>query len=802
MIRNAAYLLLCLVLSYSLTAQTHVVTVSGLVKDAQGKPLAFVNVSVLAIRDSSTITGTITNEQGRFSINDIKTGSYLLAFSYTGLEKQVRSFLAGSLHTYLDIGTIEMKERTADLQNVTVSAVNETGGTKMDKRSYTVSDNITQSGGSVLQAMSNLPGVSVEQGGKISLRGSDKITVLVDGKQTALTGFGSQTGLDNIPASSIERIEIINNPSVKYDANGNAGIINIIYKKNRQQGWNGKAAITLGAGALWQRKQSLPGIRSQYVRTPKINPSLSLNYRKNKTNVYAQADWLYTETLNRNDFSERIYTTGEVVRQQLQRNRNTSYATLRAGVDHTIDAQNTITVSGLFNREKIIDNGDNPYYNKDLSQRFRLWQFLEDEVKYTATAMAAWQHKFEQPGHTMNVGFNYTFHREDEKYFFTNITPAFTGKDAFKLLSDEHVYDLNVDYVRPLKQGRIEGGFKMRRRVIPINMQFFPGIQSVIDSAAGGEAAYKETIPALYANYIFENERFETEFGLRIEHVRLNYDVNPGHNTYKSDGYAYTQPFFNVRLAYKLNAANKLTAFYNRRVDRPNEVDIRIFPKYDEPELIKVGNPALKPQFTNSFELGYRYGNNQSSLYVALYHRITDGTIVRIATQAPGSTLLYHVFQNAGRSFNTGTEISWQYKLSSLVAFNSSANIYRNTIRSFTVTNKYPVPVIYSSDEQQMISGNVKLGTILNLPAKTDIQFSMIYLAPDIIPQGRINSRFSADLGIKKQLQKGKGELFLNATDLFNTMRIKRTINGTGFFYSSTDYYETQVVRIGYGLKF
>ncbi len=137
------------------------------------------------------------------------------------------------------------------------------------------------------------------------MRGSDKVAVLIDGKQTALTGFGSQTGLDNIPASAIERIEIINNPSAKYDANGNAGIINIIYKKNKQQGFNGKIGFTTGVGALWQKKENLPTIRPQYQATPKINPSLSLNYRKNKINTFLQADWLYTETLNKNEFVTR-----------------------------------------------------------------------------------------------------------------------------------------------------------------------------------------------------------------------------------------------------------------------------------------------------------------------------------------------------------------------------------------------------------------------------------------------------------------------------------------------------------------
>ncbi|MFB0945696.1 MAG: TonB-dependent receptor, partial [Spirosomataceae bacterium] len=193
----------------------------------------------------------------------------------------------------------------------------------------------------------------------------------------ALTGFGNQNGLDNIPASAIERIEIINNPSAKFDANGNAGIINIIYKKNKQEGFNGKIGLAGGLGALWVKRENLPNIRPQYTNTPKINPSLSLNYRKNKVNVFLNADYLYTETLNKNEFTTRFYDDGSVINQQLKRNRNTHFLTTKMGVDYAFNDKNTLTVSGLLGIEKIIDRGDQPFFDKDFSERLRLWQFLE-----------------------------------------------------------------------------------------------------------------------------------------------------------------------------------------------------------------------------------------------------------------------------------------------------------------------------------------------------------------------------------------------------------------------------------------
>ena len=553
-------LVLFLVFSISnIFGQNKTVTISGITRDKVTQTaLSFVNVSLKTTKDNLFVTGTISNEEGRFLFTNIATGNYYLEFTFLGYKTKKQVIYVGSLSEFLDQGTIELEEDTTTLEEVKIVSKLDLINQKMDKKTFSVADNISQSGGSVLQTMQNLPGVTV-QDGKVQIRGNDKVTVLVDGKQTALTGFGNQSGLDNIPASAIEKIEIINNPSAKYDANGNAGIINIIYKKNKKEGFNGKVGFTSGLGALWERKQNLQTIRPQYSLTPKVNPTLSLNYLKNKINAFFQGDYLYTETLNKNEFVTRTYNDGTIINQQTKRNRNTHFTTIKSGIDWNINEQNILTVSGLFGTEKIIDNGDQPFFNADYSERLRLWQFLEDELKTTAMATASYQHKYKEAGHILNMGINYTFHREDEKYFFDNILPTSTSKDAFKLLSDEKVADFNIDYIKPLKYGRIETGFKFRNRVIPTNMQFFPGTNSPLDSGAGGQATYKEIIPAIYGNYIYENNKIEAEVGLRIEYVDLQYKVNPNHNTYKSDGYNYTQPFPNIRLAYKINDNNKLS---------------------------------------------------------------------------------------------------------------------------------------------------------------------------------------------------------------------------------------------------
>ena len=793
------YLLVCSNIAF---AQTNV-TISGIIKDAGSKEfIPYANVTLHRLPDTAFVFGSISNEDGVFEILDISKGNYVLMATSLGYSNSVQPVFVGELSANLDVGVIELTTNSTKLDEAVVAAKKDAVSRSLEKKTYSVADNVSQSGGSVLDAMKNLPGVTVGQEGGVELRGSDKVVVLMDGKQTALTGFGNQAGLDNIPASAIEKIEVINNPSAKFDANGNAGIINIVYKKESKDGLSGKVGMAGGVGALWIKKENLPNIRPQYQYTPKLNPSVSLNYRKGKVNIFLQADDLYKKTLNKNEFVDRYYDNGTVVRQQSKRNRTTNMITGRGGMDWYANDKNTFTVSGLYSREKILDRGDEPFYNADLTTRNRLWQFLEDEVKITTTASANWEHKFKQVGRLLNVAFNYTFHREDEQYFFTNIMPTFTGLDSFKLLSDEHVVDGELDYVQPLRNGKLEGGLKLRRREIPIDMIFKPGLNSVLDTNSGGYAKYNETVSALYFNYVFETVKFEVEAGLRAEYAGVEYDVNANHNTYQSDGYNYLQPFPNIRLAYKLSANNKLAFFFNRRVDRPNEVDIRIFPKYDDAEIIKVGNPALQPQFATSFELGDKQSWKSGYLYSAIYHKIIDGTITRIASVVSGSTLIYNIFQNAGRSYNSGVEIVLTQELSRKIKLDLNLLAYRNIIDAYSVVNLYPTASVFTAQKQEMYSGNAKLNMYFKLFKNAEAQITSIYLAPDIIPQGRIEERFSIDIGFKKRIQKGKAEFFINATDIANTLRIEKSIQADGFNFVSSNFYETQVIRVGYSYKF
>lgn len=797
-------LLLVLVLGPTLLkAQQTNVTCVGLIQDSKlEKPLPFVNVQLLNALDSTFVTGSISNESGTFQLTNVVPSSYVLKISFIGYQTVFQNVFVGAKSNVLNWGVFKLLPSVNELNEVVVEAKQDAVSGSLSKKTFDSESIINQSGGTALQVMQNLPGVTINNGA-IELRGSNKIMVLINGKQTAITGFGNQNGLDNLPASVIDKIEIINNPTAKYDANGTAGIINIVLKDEHKNGFNGKIGLSTGLGALWEKQQNLPGIRSQYVRTPKINPSVSLNYRKNKFNLFFQLDNLYTKTLNRNEFVTRVYSDGPIINQQLKRNRNTNFFTSKLGFDYSFNSKNTISVAALVSQESIKDYGDQPFFDGLTNSEIRLWQFLEDEVLSAIMLTTNYEHKFNQLGRSLTASFNYTFDRENEKYFFTNSLPLFTSNEWFHLIADQQVADLALNYTNPLKIGLLETGFKVRNRTIPTNMVFYPSaLNSVLDTTSDGQATYNEFIPAVFANYNVENKKLEAELGIRIELVDLKYTIAPNHSTYTSNGYSYFQPFPNARLTYKLTDNQKISAFYNRRVNRPDEVDIRIFPKYDDAELIKVGNPALVPQFTNKLELGYKSMWKSGYIYAAAYHSNSVNTITRIATTTNQSNLIYNVSHNAGKSNKSGVEMVYNQQLNNRLKFNANAIAYYNKIDSFSITNLYPIQQQIHVNEQFAYSGNVKLTVNAQLKKNTQLQVSAVYLAPDIIPQGKIDARFSIDAGCKTIIQKGKGEIFCNATDLLNTLVIHQQVFGDGFTYTSSNYYETQVIRIGYNFKF
>ena len=794
-----------LLIALNFKGLTQNATISGQTIDKTTQQiLPFVSVIIQKNNDSLIVSGNLSDESGRFTLTNIPKGNYRITASYVGFKNLEIPILVGSLNTVFDVGKMALEPSEAQLDEVVVAAQKEIVSSNLEKKSFNLDDNVSQSGGSVLEAMRNLPGITVSPEGKIILRGSENVLVLIDGKQSSLTGFGNQKGLDNLPASNIERIEIINNPSAKYNANGMAGIVNIVYKKEKEKGWNGEVGLAFGIGELTQRKANLPNIQEKYTFTPKLNPTVSLNYKNNKVNWFFQGDGIIRRRINNNTFTTRNYTDGSLnVISQFLENRTQKLYNLKGGLDWSLNKNNILTLYALWQDEYHIDKGDVPYDNIQTGKRMRLWGWREDERTKFINYAAHFNHKFKQIGHELTFSYLYTGGGEDEFFPFTDVSAVRNSTDDTFLTIYEYVNSFSLDYIKPLKSGRVEMGSKISLRNIPLTYTLYPGVNSILDPKLGAYSNYEENVYAFYGNYIIEKPKYNIEAGVRFEPTNVHFTLDPANIYYKENKYSYNPLFPNIRLTYKLDDNNTVSAFFNRRVDRPTEFDVRPFPKYDDPEILKTGNPNLRPQFTQTYEVAYKRYWQAASLFLSGFYRQIDNIFTRIYTA--DTTAIYPIINvipaNLGDGTNLGFELAFQQTLSKNWKLNSSFNWYRNHINAFSGTHSYPYKQSFNSDANTVNTWNAKINSTINLPHKIDCQITAVYYAPDIIPQGKVEQRFSFDLGFRKKSANGKSEWRLSATDIFNTFAIKQTFKANNLTLKAFNYYETQVVTVGFKHK-
>lgn len=802
--RQNIFLIFSLIFSSAIFAQNGA-SISGRIFDeGTNQILPFASVTLNA--GEQLIGGAISDIDGRFILSGIKEGNYSIKCSFVGYKITEIPILVGELNKNFDLGKIILIPSTEELDEVTIEAKREIVSADLDKKTFNIEDNIAQSGGSVLDAMRTMPGVTVDQEGKVLLRGSDKITVLIDGKQSSLTGFGNQKGLDNIPAANIQGIEIINNPSAKYDATGMAGIINIIYKKETDKGMHGDFGIAYGLGALTKPKADLPTELGSFSMNPKYIPSYGLNYRTEKLHLFLSSEAMFLKKLPNNEFTTRTYDNGTRTISQVPENRLQQHYILNGGVDWYLNEKNTLTISGIYDWESHVDTAQVPYIDMDTWKRYRIWHWNEEEITGYMNYSLNYNHQFAEPGHKLDARFQYTKGWEDESYFLNDSSAIRQGKDATHILATEHTSNISLDYVKPLRSGRLEAGTKMQWRRLPVEYTITPGENSIIYRGMGDWSDWGEDIYAAYLNYIYEKEKFDIEGGLRAENTSVFYTIAPENIYYpENDSYSYFEFYPNIRLTLKIDDSNRISAFYNRRVDRPGEPELRIFPKYDDPELLKVGNPYLRPQFSQTFELAYKRLWDSGSVFLSAYHRIIEDAFQRVYSldeSNPNYSIMNKIYQNTGSAQNTGIELIFSQQLFEEWKLSGSFNGYNNVIDAYNGTLYFPYERPFSIDATTDKTWDAKLNNQFSLAKGWEIQLTGVYYAAKNIPQGKQMARSSVDFGIKKEILQGKGEITFSFSDMFNNFGIRQEYYGEGFTALYENYYETQVARVGFKYKF
>ena len=796
---------LIFILSLSGFSQT---TISGrVINEDDRQPLINSTIAVVKSGTNELVTGTVTNEQGRFVVPDLLPGEYDFVFSYIGFEPVKRHVIAGSLNKTLDLGTILLKPSQLELAEINVTGEKQKLSSALDRKSYSVEELISGSTGSVLDVVKLLPGVVIDQESRIILRGSDKVAVLIDGKQSSLTGFGSQKGLENIPASQIEKIEVITNPSAKYDAAGMAGIVNIVFKKSEQKGFSGDAGLAPGIGMITKRKKDLPTGMPSYSDNLKITPSFNLNYNTEKLRIFWQSYLINQKRLPNNEFTTRFYDNGNITESQVAENRSQNHFNLKLGLDWNPSPEHTITLFGLYDYEWHIDTTRVWYFgNRDYLSPLRKWGFYESEGTGFTNITLQHKFKFQQPGHELNSQILFTKGWEDETYNLSQDGPPpypVIRTDKTWVMAPEYVYMLTSDYTKPLPFGRLEAGLSGRYRHMPITYTVTkdPSNTALIYNF-GDWSEWNEQLAGVYANLVAEFIKADIEAGMRAEYTGVSYKFAP--NPYFTENeYDYFSLFPNIRLTWKVNKSNKISFFYNRRVDRPGEDILRIFPKYDDPELLKIGNPSLRPQFTQNFEITYRYMWQTGSFYTSLYHKTINDYYTRVYIQDPlHSEITIKAYDNLGKAINMGAEINFEQKILKLWKLSASANIYRNTIFGHSGQILFPVPQNYSVEKRSDTPFFAKLINQFSLNHGTVIEVTAQYFSAKNIAQGKELSRGGIDIGVKKSFAGNKLELNFTASDITNTMGLQQRIEGEGFRVEYQNFYETQIFTLAMRYKF
>ncbi len=784
-------------------------TVSGRVIDeGTGEPLAFANIIIEDTLNYQLITGTTSGQDGRFVLSSIPPGEYVISCSFMGYNSYETELYVGTLNTVFDIGTIPLQQEAIQVDAIIVEGDQPTVSSSLGERSYYMADNISQVGGSVLDAMRSLPGINVDTDGKLFLRGSDKVIILMDGKQSSLTGYGTQQGgLDNIPATNIERIEIINNPPAKYDASGMAGIINIVYKKELEYGLHSSIGFASGLGVLTRSKKDLPTDLGSYSPTPRAIPSLDLNFINDKIDISLQSEVLLQKKLPNNEFTTRYYDDGRITASQVPENRRQIHYIINGGVDYRVNNNNIFTFSGIYDLESHVDTAQVPYINTldDTWNRYIAWN--EEETTGYLNYALHYEHKFEQVGHGINADLQYTKGWEDETYYINDSSYVRTqGRDVTSVLGTEYTTSFSVDYTKPLRAGRLEAGTKLQLRDLPVDYSQERGENSILYPGLGDWTRWGESIYAGYLSWIHERANYDIEAGLRTEYTTAFYDMDTTNIYYQQDDtYDYFKLFPNVRFSYRFNARNMFSIFFNQRIDRPGEPELRMYAKSDDHELVKVGNPYLRPQYTRSFELGYKRNWESGSVSISTFYRFIQDQYMRVYTQDTTNTyydVILKSYANTGEAVNQGVELIFNQDILEFWELSGSINYYNNLISEYSGSLLFPYEHVFSVERTVDNTLDYKLSNTISLPSDIQIQLTALYFAPKNIPQGRQLSRSSVDLGLKKTFWQGKGELNCTATDIFNKYGIRQEIDGDGFSVLYENYYETQAIRVGIKYNF
>lgn len=778
------YLLLLLFLTISTLSFAQQGTVTGRVVDSESKePLPFTTVA--AFEGDRLVTGTTTGDDGRFSL-ELPYGTYRLVIQFLSYaEKRFNEVTLSAEQPQRQLGDVTLAESEETLQAVEVEGQAMEMQLSLDKKVFNVSDNLATKGGTATDILDNIPSVAVDVEGNVSLRGSDNVRILVDGKPSGLTGANA---LRQLPADLIERVEVITNPSARYEAQGMAGIINIVLKKERRNGLNGSIDVNTG----WPHNHGL---------------GVNLNFRRKAANFFINLGTRYRTNLgggfndqiffNPNDFrlDDNKSIRYSIRNQSTDRERSEWSNNIRLGSDFFLNDKNTLTASFLYNRG-LGNNESVVYYNfleaAGESALRSTRQELEDEIDQNLEWSLDYRRTFEEKNRVLTGSVQYRLNTEtedatyNERFFFPNGETAKTT-DFQRSFNEENQNNtlLQLDYVDPLgEKGQWEAGMRTSFRRINTDYR----VESLQDGnyltlpGFSNEFEYIEDIHAAYGQVGIKQEPFSYMLGLRAEYSMI--DTRLREPNYISNRRDYLNLFPSAFATYSFSELASIQLSYSRRVRRPGFRELNPFRSFSDARNIRLGNPNLDPEFTHSLELGYLRNFTKGSLTSSLFYRHTDGVIQWYRSSINDSDTTFSQPVNLGTRRDLGVEFVLSYDPAKWWTLNQSFNVFRSVTEADLVAQELSNErnlSVKTFGWQARLNSRMKFGNGLNF------QQTFFYMAPQDIPQGRRLAMYMLNLGLSKDILKDKGTLTLSVDDLLNS-RKWRSETETANFYSNAEF--------------
>jgi outer membrane receptor protein involved in Fe transport len=782
-------LLLPLTLTFNnLFAEESKGKITGQIIDADTKePMEFVNVVLKRQNVPGTNPiGTVTDKSGNFIILDVPAGDYNMTISYIGytpVEKTITILPAGGV---ININLIALSSDAKVMDEVKVVGIRSEMKVDIDKKVFTVDQNIAASGGSATDVLSNIPSVEVDNEGGISLKGNSSVTVWINGKASGLSADNRGQILEQLPAETIEKIEVITNPSAKYSPEGTAGIINIVLKKDRKAGYYG--SFQLGGDS-----------QGGY------NASANYNYSSSKLDAYASL--AYRERVRKGGgFSNRLNTSGADTTFLNQKSTNSGgggNVFTRLGMTWHVTPNDYLTIGGF----AMFGNGDSK----------RTVNYLSDVPYSFTTSTRLTDADTKMNGGNLEFGYKHEFGKDH--YLDFNITADRWGMDNTSIYKQNSVFadasevnsyqkqimnmnnhelEIQLDYYKKINENtKLEAGYKasIERENSPV--ETYGGateFTAVPQTSLFNRFLYNQDVHALYTTYTGKLDKFGYQLGLRGEYSTLE-SRSPGYNQSASDVTPFKKDYFSlfptVFLSYSLPAENELQLSYTRRIERPDGHELNPFVDITDSTNISFGNPNLLPEFSNAFELNYIKNWEKHVFSFSGYFRNTDNVIQRISYME--GNIMKSTFENISRSMSTGTELVLKDELFKMLELTSTVNVYYYKLNGFKYMPEGASDYVTGKANEDF-TWNARMIASFRFPKSYSLQLTGNYNAKQIVAQGYQKANYSLDAGLRKQMK--KLSFSVNARDILDSRKRKTYTSGVGYIQDSQNWWGGRMVGL------